>query len=66
MRDEHDRAVARLAVQRVDEHLKPDRERERLVPLLAAERDELVLPPEPGDESESEPPPKSGGRTMKS
>ena len=32
-----------LARQRVDEHLQADGERERLVGLLAAERDEIVL-----------------------
>ena len=42
-RDEEDRAVPLVAHERVDEQLQAERERERLVRLLAAERDELVL-----------------------
>ena len=35
--------MPRVAKERVDEQLQAERERERLVRLLAAERDELVL-----------------------
>src|SRR5690242_7756972 len=41
--DQQHRAVPCLADQRVDEQLQADRERERLVRVLAAERHELVV-----------------------
>ena len=43
-RDEQHGAVALVAHERVDEQLQAERERERLVRLLAAERDELAPP----------------------
>src|SRR5205085_2609579 len=49
-RDEEDGAVPLLPYERVDEQLQPERERERLVRLLAAERDELLLLRQPGDD----------------
>src|SRR5204863_298495 len=49
-RHEEDGAVPRVPNERVDEQLQAERERERLVRLLSAERDELVLLREPRDD----------------